>query len=571
MECQEPESKADDEGKVIGDSSHIISSVSRFYNNDEMSDVVLKVGDKKFYAHRLVLVLMSDVFNALCSNRWNSSSDKMEIELTECEQCVPVFSVFLHYLYHGSARVTTQTALPLLMLADKYNVQPLKKSCEDYIYSQIREGNVSGALRWLPYLQLCGNEELEEACKQVVVLDVNFVLKCDQFLGLSLQFLIKIYSRDDLVVDNEHSLYLGMVRWVSSREDEDSDDCVKSLVPLIRFSMMSADQLIQVEKSQFFNDKKEIMTSYLSEAHQFRSLACEVEKLPAKYAGKLYRARNYTDGRWCLSFNVACDGSNFQPKHVSSNVANDVLAFKPFHCKTSSNDANWDFKIFVGEVNYNQFEGIKVTSLWDHWNIPSMSERPKKIKKKFQQGSEQEDLIQLEKKDTIPLLVSVRCCKQLRCHVAVDVSLFLVRNNKISALLDTKTVYGLPHTTASAGLPFFDNMSGSSSLSKVSTNQQPRSSSPPNARTPRMFQPAPMHFSFVQPSQPSHHDNYSVVLQHKLPRDWLMMPPEVPCVSFPIRFVPPRTLQGVVCVAIICKPRLQLAAESFQEDEASEV
>ena len=88
-----------------------------------------------------------------------------------------------------------------------------------------------------------------------------------------------------------------------------------------------------------------------------------------------------------------------------------------------------------------------------------MSERPKKIKKKFQQDSEQEDLIQLEKKDTIPLLVSVRCCKQLRCHVAVDVSLFLVRNNKISALLDTKTVYGLPHTTASAGqLILYNNL-----------------------------------------------------------------------------------------------------------------
>jgi len=565
MESQELESKTDDEGKVIGDSSHIISSVSRYYNNDEMSDIVLKVGNKMFYAHRLVLVLMSDVFNALCSNRWNTSSDKMEIELNECDQCVPVFSVFLYYLYHGSARVTTQTALPLLMLADKYNVQPLKKSCEDYIYSQIREGNVAGALRWLPYLQLCGNEQLEEACKQVVVLDVNFVLKCDQFLNLSLQFLINIYSRDDLVVDNEHSLYLGMVRWVTSRADEDLDECVKSLVPLIRFAMMSADQLVQVEQSEFFTDKREIMSSYLSEAHQFRSLACEVEKLPSKYAGKLYRARNYTDGRWCLSFNVACDGSNFQPKHVSSNVANDVLAFKPFHCKTSSNDANWDFKIHVGEVTYSQFEVFG-----GHWNFPGVHERPKKIKKKPQ--SESEDLIQMEKKDTIPLLVSVRCCKQLRCHVAVDVSLFLVRNNKISALLDTKTVYGLPYITASAGLPFFDNMgmSGPPSISKI-TNQQSRSSSPPSsARTPRVFQPAPMHFSFVQPSHlhPGH-DKSSVVLQHKLPREWLMMPPEVPCVSFPIRFVPPRTLQGVVCVAIICKPRLQLEVES-SEDEDSE-
>ena len=68
----------------------------------------------------------------------------------------------------------------------------------------------------------------------------------------------------------------GMVRWVTSRADEDLDECVKSLVPLIRFAMMSADQLVQVEQSEFFTDKREIMSSYLSEAHQFRSLACEV-------------------------------------------------------------------------------------------------------------------------------------------------------------------------------------------------------------------------------------------------------------------------------------------------------
>ena len=32
MECQEQKSQADDEGEVIGDSSHIISSVSRLVN-----------------------------------------------------------------------------------------------------------------------------------------------------------------------------------------------------------------------------------------------------------------------------------------------------------------------------------------------------------------------------------------------------------------------------------------------------------------------------------------------------------------------------------------------------------
>ena len=69
--------------------------------------------------------------------RWATEENVKEVELIESEQCAPVFPVFLHFLYHGTVYVNTSTALPLLMLADKYNVEPLKTSCEEYVYSQV--------------------------------------------------------------------------------------------------------------------------------------------------------------------------------------------------------------------------------------------------------------------------------------------------------------------------------------------------------------------------------------------------------------------------------------------------
>ena len=41
----------------------------RFYNNEELSDITLKLGTQRYHAHRFVLVLMSDVFRTLCSQR----------------------------------------------------------------------------------------------------------------------------------------------------------------------------------------------------------------------------------------------------------------------------------------------------------------------------------------------------------------------------------------------------------------------------------------------------------------------------------------------------------------------
>uniref|UniRef100_H2ZGJ1 BTB domain-containing protein n=1 Tax=Ciona savignyi TaxID=51511 RepID=H2ZGJ1_CIOSA len=236
-----------DKEELIGDKNVIVDSISRFYNSTEMSDIVLKLGNQRFSSHRFVLVLMSDVFRTMCSKRWDNNKVN-EIELNENEQCVPVFPRFLHFLYHGTVYVNTSTALPLLMLADKYNVQALKQACEQYVHIQVREGNVGGAIRWLPYLQLCGHLDLENSCIEVIVMEMEFVLKFNDFLLLNLEFLILLLNRNDIVVSSEFSLYKVNVKWLEANSSDNHSN-LESLIPLIRYSMMFPEQLIEIEKS----------------------------------------------------------------------------------------------------------------------------------------------------------------------------------------------------------------------------------------------------------------------------------------------------------------------------------
>ena len=65
-----------------------------------------------------------------------------------------------------------------------------------------------GAIRWLPYLQLCGHSELKEACVEVIAIEMEFVLKCTDFLLLTIDFLVQLLSRNDLVVSTEYNLYV---------------------------------------------------------------------------------------------------------------------------------------------------------------------------------------------------------------------------------------------------------------------------------------------------------------------------------------------------------------------------
>jgi hypothetical protein len=67
-----------------------------YFNNKNLSDLVINVNDKKiYYAHQLILVTFSEVFNTmLCDPNWTAeknSQNQREIFLKEQEECEPVF------------------------------------------------------------------------------------------------------------------------------------------------------------------------------------------------------------------------------------------------------------------------------------------------------------------------------------------------------------------------------------------------------------------------------------------------------------------------------------------------
>ena len=58
----------------------------------------------------------------LTKDEWTESSEKV-ISLYEDAECEPHFETFLKYLYTGKVTLTHTVVLPILILADKYNVE----------------------------------------------------------------------------------------------------------------------------------------------------------------------------------------------------------------------------------------------------------------------------------------------------------------------------------------------------------------------------------------------------------------------------------------------------------------
>lgn len=67
-----------------------------------------------------------------------------------------------------------------------------------------------------------------------------------------------------------------------------------------RFSMMFPDQLLQIEKSDFYRARSEVMKPYLAMAHRFRSLAGEVSLFNKSIPDELKRPSWLSRGKGFL-------------------------------------------------------------------------------------------------------------------------------------------------------------------------------------------------------------------------------------------------------------------------------
>ncbi|XP_043287598.1 speckle-type POZ protein-like [Venturia canescens] len=118
--------------------SQAMKSMKALYEKKTFSDVTFVFDDKKLLAHKAVLAVRSEVFEAMFSSKMKEDTSSVEIFDTKAE----IFEEFLKYLYIGEFNNLKNKDEEMLFLADKYQICELKKLCEDYMLINICENNV---------------------------------------------------------------------------------------------------------------------------------------------------------------------------------------------------------------------------------------------------------------------------------------------------------------------------------------------------------------------------------------------------------------------------------------------
>lgn len=281
---------------VLRDEENFIRNVSQFFNKDELSDVTIVVGDKRFFGHRFVLAKSSDVFRTmLYGDRWKQGGET-EIVLTESQESQAVFEIFLKFLYTAEMNISADTSVGILCLADKYNITSLKSLCVGYMVDNSKSPNVQNALNWYSWAKALHLEDLAESCTKTIAWNVEAILNSQYWLCMDAHFVKDVIKNSELVVYDEFTLYSGVIKWLLHENHvENLTSNTEALLPLIRFPQMMVVQLYEIENSEFAKmyECKELTKDLISKAYRFRSLCPEQQSLHVSFEDSFYRPRNY--------------------------------------------------------------------------------------------------------------------------------------------------------------------------------------------------------------------------------------------------------------------------------------
>lgn len=234
--------------------------------NEKFVDCILKIKDKEFPCHRLVLAASSPFFKAMFLSDLEESK-KREIVLRDVEP--GVMGMILRYLYTSDINLTEQNVQDIFVVANMYQIPSIFSVCVSYLQEKMVLGNCLAILR-LGLLLDCSRLVL--AARDFICERYQVVARDQDFLQLGPSELALIITSDALNVAQEELVFESLMDWVK----HDETNRVKELPELlhcIRFRLIPLDYFKdKVERHQYLRFNQDIKKDLelVKEAHTGR-------------------------------------------------------------------------------------------------------------------------------------------------------------------------------------------------------------------------------------------------------------------------------------------------------------
>ncbi|XP_044205253.1 kelch-like protein 10 isoform X1 [Thunnus albacares] len=204
---------------------------------DKLCDVVIKVGDVEFNAHKVILCSCSTYFRTLFTGSWATS----EREVYVIPGVLPeIMNLIISYAYTHSVAVTKDNVVEVLAAADQFLVLGIVQACCFFLEDQLCLKNCIGIWRLVDFYHC---PDLRHKVF-LYILDhfQEIVHDSQELLELSVQELATIITNDCLNVRRENTVFEAILRWINHLPDQ-RRGYISVLLPKVRLCFMTTDYL----------------------------------------------------------------------------------------------------------------------------------------------------------------------------------------------------------------------------------------------------------------------------------------------------------------------------------------
>ncbi|XP_023122068.2 kelch-like protein 40b [Amphiprion ocellaris] len=220
--------------------------------NDKLVDCVLKIKDKEFPCHRLVLCACSSYFRSIFLSDLEESK-KREIVLEDVEP--GVMGLILKYLYTSKINVTEQNVQDIFAVANMYQIPSIFTVCVSFLQKRLSLSNCLAIFR-LGLMLDC--PRLAVSARNYACERFQLISRDEDFLQLLPSELAAILTNDNLNVETEESVFEALMNWVSQDADNREKE-LPGLLDCVRLRLVTEDYLREkVGKHKFISSNPEL-------------------------------------------------------------------------------------------------------------------------------------------------------------------------------------------------------------------------------------------------------------------------------------------------------------------------
>lgn len=220
----------------VAHSKDLVNALKFLRQDEDLCDIVLRVGGTNISAHKVVLSASSPYFKAMFTGGLSESRQNI-VTLQELDE--HAMETIVDFFYSGEMEISEDNVQELLPVACLLQVQSVQQACCEFLKRQLSSENCLGIVAFAD----------RHNCTELVTESESFarqhfidVVQNEEFMDISAKQLSRLLANDDLNILSEERVFEAALAWIKYDPDVRKESA-SEILSNVRFPLLSPEFL----------------------------------------------------------------------------------------------------------------------------------------------------------------------------------------------------------------------------------------------------------------------------------------------------------------------------------------